>query len=161
MAAEFQAGAESGLPFKEPFQTPSDQSEPIKMASDEPAEISLQPGADALEQASQSSLDELMGFLEKGLDSLKGLNLQGFQQIYPIFLSILGAVIAALILVIVLNVLHSINHLPLIGDFLAGVLELCGLVAVTRFVVLNLLLQKKRADLFMRIAVLKKDLIGQ
>ena len=86
---------------------------------------------------------------------------QGFQQIYPIFLSILGAVIAALILVIVLNVLHSINHLPLIGDFLTGVLELCGLVAVTRFVVLNLLLQKKRADLFLRIAVLKKDLIGQ
>lgn len=161
MAAESQAGAESGLPFKDPFQAPSDQSEPIKMASDEPAEIILQKGCNDLDHATQSSLDELMGVLEKGLDSLKGLNLHGFQQIYPVFLSILGAVIAALILAIASNILHSINHLPLIGDLFGGVLELCGLVVVTRFVVSNLLLQKKRADLFMRIAVLKKELIGQ
>ena len=49
----------------------------------------------------------------------------------------------------------------MIGNLLGGVLELCGLVVVSQFVVSNLLLQKKRADLFMRIAVLKKDLIGQ
>lgn len=161
MVTESQAGAESGLPFEDPLQAPSDQSEPIKMASDEPAEISLQLGVDDLEHASQSSLNELMVYLGKGLDSLKGLNLHGFQQIYPIFLSILGAVIAALILVIATNILHSINHLPLIGDLLGGVLELCGLVVVTRFVVSNLFLQKKRADLFLRIALLKKELIGQ
>ena len=97
----------------------------------------------------------------KGLNLLKGLNLYGFQQIYTIFLSIFGAVIAALILVLASNVLYSINRLPLIGNLLGGVFELCGLVVVSQFVVSNLLLQKKRADLFMRIAVLKKDLIGQ
>ena len=102
-----------------------------------------------------------MGYLAKGLDSLKELNLQGYQQIYTIFLSIFGGVIAALILVIASNVLHSINRLPLIGNLLGGVLELCGLVVVSQFAVSNLLLQKKRAELFMRIAVLKKDLIGQ
>ena len=79
----------------------------------------------------------------------------------PVFLSILGAVIAALALVIASNILRSINHLPLIGDLLGGVLELCGLVVVTRFVFSNLLLQKKRADLFLRIALVKKELIGQ
>jgi hypothetical protein len=161
MATESKSGAESDLPFEDPLQEPSDQMETIKMASDDPAEISLQSGEDDLGPATQSSLDELMVYLQKGLNSLKGLNLSGFQQIYPVFLSILGAVIAALILVIASNVLHSINHLPLIGDLLGGVLELCGLVVVTRFVLANLLLQKKRADLFLRIALVKKELIGQ
>ena len=160
MTVESQAGVESGLPFKEPLQSPSDQSEPIKIASD-PAEMTLQPDAGDLEQVTQPSLDELMGYLGKGLDSLKGLNLQGFQQIYPVFLSILGAVIVAVILVIASNILNSINHLPLIGGLLGGVFELCGLVVVAQFAVSNLLLQKKRADLFVRIAAVKKELIGQ
>ena len=160
MATESKSGADSGLPFEDPLQVPSDKTEAIKMASDDPAEISLQSSEDDLGPTTQSSLDELMAYLQKGLNSLKGLNLNGFQQIYPIFLSILGAVIAALILVIASNILHSINHLPLIGDLLGGVLELCGLVVVTRFVLSNLLLQKKRADLYMRIALVKKELIG-
>ena len=161
MATESRAGAEHGLPFEEPLQESSDQAEPIKLASDEPAEISLQQDADCVDHPTQLGLDELMGYLAKGLDALKGLSLQGFQQIYTIFLSIFGAVISALILVISSNVLHSINRLPLIGNLLGGVLELCGLVVVSQFVVSNLLLQKKRADLFIRIAVMKKDLIGQ
>ena len=161
MATESKAGAESGLPFEDPLQVPSDQTETIKMVSDDPAEIILQSGEDDLEPTNQSSLDELIVYLQKGLHSLKGLNLKAFQQIYPVFLSILGAVIAALILLIASNILHSINNLPLIGDLLGGVLELCGLVVVARFVLSNLLLQKKRADLFLRIALVKKELIGQ
>ena len=160
MATESMAGAESGLPFEDPLQVPRDQTETIKMASDDPAEMSLKSAADDLGSTAESSLDELMVYLQKGLNSLKGLNLNGFQQIYPVFLSILGAVITALILVIASNILHSINHLPLIGNLLGGVLELCGLVVVTRFVLSNLLLQKKRADLYMRIALVKKELIG-
>ena len=161
MATESKPGDESGLPFEDPLQVPSDQKETIKMASDEPAEISLQSGEDNLGPTNQASLDELMAYLQKGLNSLKGLDLSGFQQIYPVFLSIFGAVIAVLILVIASNILHSINHLPLIGDLLGGVLELCGLVTVTRFVLSNLLLQKKRADLYVRIALVKKELIGR
>ena len=161
MATESNPGNESGLSFCDPLQVPSDQKETIKMASDEPAEITLQSGEDDLGPTTQASLNELMVYLQKGLHSLEGLNLNGFQQIYPVFLSILGAVIAALILVIASNILHSINHLPLIGDLLGGILELCGLVAVTRFVLSNLLLQKKRADLYVRIALVKKELIGR
>ena len=161
MATESRAGAEHGLPFEEPLQDPIDQAEPIKLASDEPAEISLQQDADCVDHPAQLGLDELIGYLAKGLESLKGLNLQGFQQIYTIFLSIFGAVMAALILVIASNILHSINRLPLIGNLFGGVMKLCGLGVISQFVVSNLLLQKKRADLFMRIAVLKKDLIGQ
>ena len=161
MATESKTGAESGLPLEDLLQVPRDQTETIKMASQDPAEISLQSGSDNLGPTAQLSLGELTVYLQKGLNSLKGLNLNGFQQICPIFLSILGAVIAALILVITSNILHSINHLPLIGDLLGGVLELCGLVAMTRFVLSNLLLQKKRADLFLRIALVKKELIGQ
>lgn len=160
MATESKAGAESGLPFEDPLQVPRDQTETIKMASDDPTEISLQSAADDLGPTAQSSPDGLMVYLQNGLNSLKGLNLNGFQQIYPVFLSILGAVITALTLVIASNILHSINHLPLIGNLVGGVLELCGLVVVTRFLLSNLLLQKKRADLYTRIALVKKELIG-
>ena len=79
MATESKSGAESDLPFEDPLQEPSDQMETIKMASDDPAEISLQSGEDDLGPATQSSLDELMVYLQKGLNSLKGLNLNGFQ----------------------------------------------------------------------------------
>lgn len=161
MATESRAGAEHGLPFEEPLQDPIDQAEPIKLASDEPAEISLQQDADCVDHPAQLGLDELMGYLAKGLDSLKRFNFHEFQQFYAIFLFIFGAVITVLFLFIASSILHSINSLPLIGNLLGGVLELFGLVVVSKFVVSNLLLQKKRADLFMRIAVLKKDLIGQ
>ena len=160
MTTDSQSGAEDRLPFKDPSESVPAQAEPIKMAS-EPAELSLQSPASGLEQTSDKSLNELLGYLSKGLDVLKGLNLQGFQEIYPAFLAILAAVVTGVLLILAANVLTSMNHLPLIGGLLGGLFELCGLVVVTRFAVSNLLLQKKRADLFLRIAELKKELIGQ
>ena len=160
MTTESQSGAEPGLPFKNPLEATPSQSESIKMAS-EPADITLQPSEAERDQELQPTLDELLAYLSKGVDALKGLNLQGFQQIYPVFLGILAAVITGLVLVIASNILTSINHLPVIGGLLDGLFELCGLVVVTRFAASNLLLQKKRADLFVRIAALKKELIGQ
>ena len=41
-----------------------------------------------------------------------------------------------------------------------GLLELIGLVVLVRFIADNLLKQQQRADLFARIVVLKKDLLG-
>ena len=160
MTTESQSGAEPGLPFKDPHESTTAQADSIKMAS-EPSEITVQPSEADREQDPQPTLDELLTYLSKGVDALKGLNLQGFQQIYPVFLGILAAVITGLVLVIASNILTSINHLPLIGGLLDGLFELCGLVVVTRFAASNLLLQKKRADLFVRIAALKKELIGQ
>ena len=55
MSTDSKAEAESGLPFEEPIQVPSYQMETIKMASDEPAEISLQSGGDDLGSTTQSS----------------------------------------------------------------------------------------------------------
>jgi len=160
MTTESQSGAEPGLPFKDPLEATPAQAESIKVAS-EPSDITLQTSEADPEQDAQPTLDELLAYLSKGVDALKGLNLQGFQQIYPVFLGILAAVITGLVLVIASNILTSINHLPLIGGLLDGLFELCGLVVVTRFAASNLLLQKKRADLFVRIAALKKELIGQ
>ena len=160
MTTELQSGAEPGLPFKDPLEATPAQSESIKVAS-EPSDITLQTSESDPEQDAQPTLDELLAYLSKGVDALKGLNLQGFQQIYPVFLGILAAVITGLVLVIASNILTSINHRPLIGGLLDGLFELCGLVVVTRFAASNLLLQKKRADLFVRIAALKKELIGQ
>ena len=160
MTTDSQSGAEDRLPFKDPSESVPAQAEPIKVAS-EPAELSLQSPESGLEKPSDQSLDELLGYLSKGLDVLKGLNLQGFQEIYPAFLAILAAVVTGVLLILAANVLTSMNHLPLIGGLLGGLFELCGLVVVVKFAVSNLLLQKKRADLFLRIAELKKELIGQ
>lgn len=160
MTTDSQSGAEDRLPFKDPSESVPAQAEPIKVAS-EPAELSLQSPNPGPEPPSDQSFDELMGYLSKGLDVLKGLNLQGFQEIYPAFLAILAAVVTGLLLILAANVLTSMNHLPLIGGLLGGLFELCGLVVVAKFAVSNLLLQKKRADLFLRIAELKKELIGQ
>ncbi|EAU73508.1 hypothetical protein RS9916_28404 [Synechococcus sp. RS9916] len=160
MTTDSQSGAEDRLPFKDPQESVPAQAEPIKMAS-EPAELSLQSPTPGLEEPSRQSLEELLGYLSKGLDVLKGLNLQGFQQIYPAFLAILAAVVTGVLLILAANVLTSMNHLPLVGGLLGGLFELCGLVVVAKFAVSNLLLQKKRADLFLRIAELKKELIGQ
>jgi len=160
MATESQSGAQGALPFKDPLETVPGQAEPIQVALD-PAELSLRTPAADSEESSQPSLDELLGFLGKGIALLKGLNLQGFQQIYPVFLAILAAVLTGLAIIIVSNILTSINHFPLIGGLLDRLFELCGLVVVCRFAASNLLLQKKRADLFLRIAELKKKLIGQ
>ena len=53
------------------------------------------------------------------------------------------------------------SNLPLVGGLFQGVSELVGLVAVVRLITSNLLLQHKRAELFARIAALKKDLLGE
>ena len=95
-------------------------------------------------------------YLQQGMESLKGLNLEGLLQIYPVFLAIFGTFLLELTLSLLANLIHSINQLPLFGGVLQGISELVGLVALVRFVSKNLLLQRKRAELFTRIAVLKK-----
>ena len=160
MTGESQSGPDSGLPYKDPLEAVAGQPESVQ-APPEPAELSLRSPASDLDVASQSSLDDLLSYLGKGFDVLKGLNLRGFLQIYPIFVAILAAVVIGLAIIIVSNVLISINQFPLIGGLLQGLFELCGLIVVSRFAASNLLLQKERADLFLRIAELKKKLLGR
>ena len=120
------------------------------------------------EQASVASDDQepelsaahLIQQLSLGFDSLRQLNLEGFKQIYPIFLIVFGSVVAGLLLLMVANFLDSMNHLPVVGGVFQGIAELVGLVTVVRLITSNLLLQQRRAEVFARIAALKKDLLG-
>ena len=150
----------SGLPFKEAIQDPEAKPESIKMASG-PTEISLRTDENEIERPTPPSFSEVVDYISNGFDTLKGLNFNSFQHIYPVFLSILAAAITALILLTALNILQSINHAPIIGGLLSRLFELCGIVAVSRFVSSNLLLQRRRAALFVRIAALKREFIGQ
>lgn len=159
MSGESQSGPDRGLPYKDPFEAVPDQPESIQ-APPEPAELSLRSPAADLEESSQSNFDDLLRYLAQGFDVLRGLNFRGFLQIYPVFVAILTAVVIGFAIIIASNVLISINHFPLIGGLLQRLFELCGLIVVIRFAASNLLLQKKRADLFLRIAELKKKLIG-
>ena len=81
---------------------------------------------------------------------------------FPVFCLVrfFGSVIVGLLLSFISTFLSSINHLPIFGGLFQGVSELVGLVALVRFVTSNLLLQHRRAEVFARIAALKKDLLG-
>ena len=164
-------GQSGDLPFKEPV----DAAElnlgggPIEAEQVQNVEITKTP-ADAVEATSsfeseelgeELSVSHLLQQLSLGLDSLKKLNLEGFKQIYPIFLIVFGSVILGLLLSFVNTFLSSMNHLPIVGGLFQGVAELIGLVAVVRLITSNLLQQHRRAEVFARIAALKKDLLGE
>ena len=163
-------GQSGDLPFKEPF----DASElnlgldPIESEEVQNVEIA-KPPSDAVQASSslvsedngdELSVSHLVQQLSLGLDSLKQLNLEGFRQIYPIFLIVFGSVILGLLLSFITTFLNSINHLPIVGGLFQGVAELIGLVSIVRLITSNLLLQHRRAEVFARIAALKKDLLG-
>ena len=164
-----------GIEGELPLQKLVDASEPPLKAVADPvktleAEIPVAPEGGALlpeesaklqEPMDESSIAQLLERLNQGFAALKDLNLQGFRQIYPVFLILFGSVVAGIALSLVAGVLDSMNHLPLIGGVVQGLSELVGLVFLVRFIAENLLKQQKRADLFARIVVLKKDLLGQ
>ena len=163
-------GSSGDLPFKEPV----DKSElnlgldPIRRDEVQSVEIAKSPSSaveapsslESEDHGDELSVSHLLQQLSLGLDSLKQLNLEGFKQIYPIFLIVFGSVILGLLLSFITTFLSSMNHLPVVGGLFQGVAELIGLVAVVRLITANLLLQHRRAEVFARIAALKKDLLG-
>ncbi|QNI54148.1 hypothetical protein SynBIOSE41_01634 [Synechococcus sp. BIOS-E4-1] len=164
------AGNSGDLPFKEPVDASELNLAPDPTGGDEvqTAEIAKSPASvveapssmQSEDHGDELSVSHLIQQLSLGLDSLKQLNLQGFKQIYPIFLVVFGSVILGLLLSFVATFLSSMNHLPIFGGLFQGVSELVGLVVVVRFITSNLLLQHRRAEVFARIALLKKDLLG-
>ncbi len=166
------AANQDDLPFKEPEEisplpTTLNQGDAVQSIPDpllplDPGagELSVRPSQDQSSQTKEPTASQFFDYLQQGMESLKGLNFEGFWQIYPVFLAIFGAFLLGLVLSLSANLLQSINQLPLFGGLLQGVSELVGLVAVVRFVSKNLLLQQKRAEIFTRIAVLKKDFLG-
>ena len=160
------------LPFKDPEETSAikpdlgnedtfaSASEPALKAAPEAGAITTIPSPEPNSQQDDSSAAQLFDHLQQGMETLRGLNLEGFKQIYPIFLIIFGAFLLGLGLTISTTMLQAINELPLIGGVLRGLAELVGVVALVRFMTASLLLQHKRAELFTRIAQLKKELLG-
>ena len=164
------SGVEGGLPFQEPDeQIASDPAQVVPELSKDGPVIEVAPEAGSLSapmeskeswSAEAASVQAFWEQLQQGVEALKALNFEGFKQVYPVFLVLFGSVVVGIGLVFVVSFLQSMNHLPLIGGVLEGLSELVGLVVVTRFVSGNLLRQQKRAELFARIVVLKKDLLG-
>ena len=164
-------GNSGDLPFKdpgdatelnldhEPIEANEVQSVEIAKSSLNPVQSSSSVGSE--DHGDELSVSHLIQQLSLGFESLKKLNLEGFKQIYPIFLIVFGSVILGLLLSFVTTFLSSMNHLPIVGGLFQGVAELIGLVAVVRLITSNLLLQHRRAEVFARIAALKKDLLGR
>ena len=160
------------LPFKEPddvspielnseeAEQPQSLPEPVIAVAPEAGEIDVVSSQDEDSKETPPNVSQLFEYLKQGMESLRGLNLEGFRHIYPVFLSIFGAILLGLALLMTVNLLHSMNQLPLFGGVLGSIAELIGLVALVRFVTSNLLKQQKRAELLTRIAHLKKELLG-
>ena len=161
---------DGGLPFKEPDDSvelnlvadsiESGDGQSLALAESSPGVIDAEVPSDCGKKDPELSVSRLFEQLSLGFDSLKELNLEGFKQIYPIFLIVFGSVVAGLLLLMVANFLDSMNHLPVVGGVFQGIAELVGLVTVVRLITSNLLLQQRRAEVFARIAALKKDLLG-
>ena len=162
---------DGGLPFKEPDDSvelnlvadsiESGDGQSLALAESSPGVIDAEVPSDCGKKDPELSVSRLFEQLSLGFDSLKELNLEGFKQIYPIFLIVFGTVVLGLILSFIVHFFDSMNHMPLVGGLFKGVSELVGLVALVRLVTSNLLLQHRRAELFARIAALKKDLLGE
>ena len=160
------------LPFKEPdvvspielnsgeAEQPQSLPEPVIAVAPEAGEIDVVSSQDEDSKETPPNVSQLFEYLKQGMESLRGLNLEGFRHIYPVFLSIFGAILLGLALLMTVNLLQSMNQLPLFGGVLGSIAELIGLVALVRFVTSNLLKQQKRAELLTRIAHLKKELLG-
>ena len=163
---------QKNLPFKEPDvsslnepnlidgeQTPS-LSESVIAIAPKAGELRVVSSQDEEIKDIAPNASQLFDYLQQGMETLRGLNLEGFRQIYPVLLSIFGAFLLGLALLITVNLMQSINQLPLLGGVIEGSAELVGFVALARFMTSNLLKQQKRAELLTRIAVLKKKLLG-
>ena len=164
-------GQGGDLPFKEPVDASElnlgvgpDEVEvvqSVEIATSTESAVEAPSSKESEDQGEEFSVSHLFEQLSLGLDSLKQLNLEGFKQIYPIFLIVFGSVILGLLWSFIATFLSSMNHLPVVGGLFQGVSELIGLVVVVRFITSNLLLQHRRAEVFARIAALKKDLLGE
>ncbi|MAD68619.1 MAG: hypothetical protein CMN92_04920 [Synechococcus sp. CPC100] len=163
-------GNSGGFPFKEPVDaselnlgldpTQGEEVQSVEIAKSPLSAVEASSSLEAEDHGNELSVSHLIQQLSLGLESLKQLNLEGFKQIYPIFLIVFGSVILGLLLSFIATFLGSVNHLPIVGGLFQGVSELIGLVAVVRLITSNLLLQHRRAEVFARIAALKKDLLG-
>ena len=163
-------GQSSDLPFKEPDNAAelnlvpdpveAEEVQNVEIATSPPETLEAPSNLDSEVHGDELSVSHLLRQLSLGLDSLKQLNLESFKQIYPIFLIVFASVIVGLLLSFIATFLNSMNHLPIVGGLFQGVAELIGLVAVVRLITSNLLLQHRRAEVFARIAALKKDLMG-
>ena len=163
---------QKNFPFKEPdVSSPNEPnlidgeqtqslSESVIAIAPEAGELRVVSSQDEEIKDIAPNASQLFDYLQQGMETLRGLNLEGFRQIYPVLLSIFGAFLLGLALLITVNLMQSINQLPLLGGVIEGSAELVGFVALARFMTSNLLKQQKRAELLTRIAVLKKKLLG-
>ena len=139
------SGNQEEMPYKKPEMVQTIEPNFLeKKQTQSPTEpvIAVAPEAGALHAVSSLGQDdkeitpnaaELFVCLQQGMEALRGLNLEGFRQIYPVFLSIFEVFLLSLALLITINLLQSMNQFPLFGGVIEGAAELIGFFALARF----------------------------
>lgn len=100
--------------------------------------------------------------LEQFVHGIKLLEQFGFSEIrqtYPVILALMWSLLVGGSLAVGISCITSINNLPVLGGVFEKFLELAGFAWVARFAASKLLLHQTRAELFSRIAKVKKDLL--
>ena len=108
----------------------------------------------------ESDLAKTLEQVLHGIRLLEKLNLSEFRQIYPVFLALMWSVLIGSTLAAGISCLNSINNIPIMGGILGNIFELTGGAVIVRFAVSKLFLHRTRAELFARIAMVKKDLLS-
>ena len=101
--------------------------------------------------------------LEQFVHGIKLLEQFGFSEIrqtYPVILALMWSLLVGGFLAVGISCITSINNLPVLGGVFEKFLELAGFAWVARFAASKLLLHQTRAELFSRIAKVKKDLLS-
>ena len=102
-------------------------------------------------------------YLEQFVHGIKLLEQFGFSEIrqtYPVILALMWSLLVGGSLAVGISCITSINNLPVLGGVFEKSLELAGFAWVARFAASKLLLHQTRAELFSRIAKVKKDLLS-
>ena len=158
----------SERPFLEPenpsakdsaFATPQEQKSGFSLKKDEGGQLVAARSSEA-EGKNESDLAKSLEQVLHGIRLLEKLNLSEFRQIYPVFLALMWSVLIGSSLAAGISCLNSINNIPIMGGILGNIFELTGGAVIVRFAVSKLFLHRTRAELFARIAMVKKDLLS-
>ncbi len=138
---------------------PDEKESSLTLKEAEGGELVTAPSLES-EEKNESDLGKTLDQFLHGIRLLEKLNLSEFRQIYPVFLTLMWSVLIGSALAVGISCLNSVNSIPIVGSILENIFELTGGAVIVRFVVSKLLLHRTRADLFARIAMVKKDLLN-
>ena len=157
----------SEIPFLDPenplatdaFEDQGGKKSTVSLAPAEGGELVAAPLSDTEREYEVDFAKSLEQFVH-GIKLLEQFGFSEIRQTYPVILALMWSLLVGGSLAVGISCITSINNLPVLGGVFEKFLELAGFAWVARFAASKLLLHQTRAELFSRIAKVKKDLLS-